>query len=155
MEKTLDGRVGIEGSLRIRVICNGRVVRELGPFKNRVVSSSGYGRNLIARWMAGDATYPIVIDSASIGTGNTAPADGDIALQTATVSAIPITNLSVSNNILTVDVFVPDGTLPNGTYKEFGLFATLRLISRLLITPNYTKATGEDTLFTYTLTFTG
>jgi hypothetical protein len=145
----------VTGSLRIKVLRNGAVVRELGPFKNKVVSSDGYGRNLIARAMAGDGTYPIAIDSASIGTGNTAPADGDTDLETASVSAIPITNAGVSNNVLTIDVFVPDADLPDGTYEEFGLFAALRLVSHVLISPSYTKAAGEDTLFTYTLTFTG
>jgi hypothetical protein len=54
-----------------------------------------------------------------------------------------------------VDVFVPDGELPDDTYAEFGLFLTGRLLSRIIISPSYTKATGEDTLFTYELTFPG
>ena len=119
------------------------------------MSSTGYGRNLILRWMAGEATYPIVINSASLGTGTTAAADGDTNLQTPTVTGIAITDMAVVNNVLTVSVFVPDGDLPNGTYAEFGLLATLRLLIRILISPSYTKATGEDTLFSYSLTFSG
>lgn len=145
----------IAGTLSIATLKNGKVLREIGPFPNKFVSSTGYGRNLVLRAMAGDATYPIAIDSASVGTGNTAAADSDTNLVTPVATGLTITSLVTINDQLTVEVFVPDASLANGTYKEFGLFATARLISRILITPNYTKATGEDTLFTYTLTLTG
>jgi len=147
--------VHLAGVLRIKTLKNGEVIRESGPFKNKVVTSAGYGRNLILRWMAGETTYPIVIDSASIGDSATAAADGDTALGNSLVSGINITNITVVDNVMTVDVFVPDGELPDDTYAEFGLFLTGRLLSRIIISPSYTKATGEDTLFTYELTFTG
>lgn len=147
----------MRGELTIKVFDSktGELKRTIGPCPNKVVSSAGYGRNLILRWMAGDATYPIVINSAAVGSGSTAPADGDTGLQTSVHSGLGITNFGVSNNILTVDVFVPDASLTNVTYREFGLFATNRLISRLLISPVYTKVSGEDTLFSYTLTMSG
>lgn len=148
--------LGFKGSLIIKVFEKGVLVRELGPFKNKVVTSTGYGRNLILRALVGDTTLPAVITTCSVGTGTTAPADSDIGLITPTVTGLPITNYSVSNNVASVDFFIADALLANGTYKEFGLFtATPRLISRLLITPNYTKAAGQDTLFSYTLTATG
>lgn len=147
--------VHLAGVLRIKTLKNGEVIRESGPFKNKVVTSAGYGRNLILRWMAGETTYPIVIDSASIGDSATAAADGDTVLGNSLVSGINITNITVVDNVMTVDVFVPDGELPDDTYAEFGLFLTGRLLSRIIISPSYTKATGEDTLFTYELTFTG
>jgi hypothetical protein len=145
----------IAGNLTVKTFKAGALLRQVGPFPNKVVTSSGYGRNLILRQMAGDITYPIELDSASLGTNSTAAADADTDLNTPTVTAIPLTNMTVVNNVLTVDVFVADGNLANGTYAEFGLFANLRLISRIIISPSYTKATGEDTLFTYELTLTG
>jgi len=145
----------IGGYLTIKTFKDGVLQRELGPFQNKVVSSNGYGRNLILRQMAGDTTYPIEIDSAAIGDGNTAPADGNTGLANSLVSGIDITNMSITNNVLTIDVFVADGNLPNDTYEELGFFAAGRLISRIIISPAYTKSTGEDTLFTYTLTLTG
>jgi hypothetical protein len=148
-----DARIG--GTLAIKTFKDGQVVREVGPFPNKFVSSSGYGRNLVLRAMAGEVTYPIAINSAAVGTGATAAADADTGLVTSVASGLSITNMTVTNNQLVVDVFVPDASLPNGTYKEFGLFATLRLLARILISPNYTKASGEDTLFTYSLTLTG
>jgi hypothetical protein len=147
--------VGIHGQLTIKTFKNGVLVREAGPFKNKVVTSSGYGRNLILRALAGDATYPVEIDSASVGDNNTAPADGNTALGNSLVALIPITNKSVANNVLTVDVFANTTVLPNDTYEEFGLFCNARMLSRVIISPPYTKATGEDTLFVYTLTMTG
>lgn len=147
--------VHLAGVLSIKTLKNGEVIRESGPFKNKVVTSAGYGRNLLLRWMAGETTYPIVIDSASIGDNATAAANGDTALGNSLVSGINITNITVVDNVMTVDVFVPDGELPDDTYAEFGLFMTGRLLSRIIISPAYTKATGEDTLFSYQLTFTG
>lgn len=145
----------IGGHLTIQTLRNGEVIREIGPCKNKVVSSAGYGRNLILRALAGDATYPVTIDSASIGDDATAPVDGNTDLGNPLVTGLPITSYGVSNNILSLDVFVPDANLPNDTYTEFGLFANGRLISRVIIAPAYTKATGEDTLFSYSLTMTG
>lgn len=123
---------------------------------NKVVSGSGgYGRNLVMRKLSGDNTYGIAIDSAAIGSGSVAPADSDTGLGNSLVSGISITNFALANNVLTIDVFITNATLPNNTYSEFGFFIGGRLFSRVLISPVYTKATGEDTLFTYTLTFTG
>lgn len=145
----------IAGQLAIKTFKDGKLIREIGPCKNKVVSSSGYGRNIILRQMAGDTTYALEIDSAAVGDGATAPADGDTGLDNSLVAGLTITNASVANNILTIDLFVPDADLPDDTYAEFGLFANGRLMSRVLIAPTYTKAAGEDTLFSYTLTITG
>ncbi len=148
--------IGFFGYLRIRAMRDGIVVRETDPIPNKVVSGSGgYGRNLVARQLAGDTTYPLEIDSAALGDDDTAPADSDTALGNSLVSGIGITNIVVSNNSLQIDVFIADGSLPDDTYKELGLFCGGRLFARILISPSYTKATGEDTLFTYTLPLTG
>ena len=154
MQKLNDG-LAIAGELTIKTYKDGVLLRTIGPFKNKVVSSAGYGRNLILRAVAGDTSLPTVINSAAIGTGTVPPVDADTGLGTPVISGLGITSMSVANNVLTIDVFVTSATLTNGTYAEFGFFATSRLISRVLITPSYTKATGEDSLFTYTLTLAG
>lgn len=148
--------IGFFGSLRIRALRDGVVLRETGPIPNKVVSGSGgYGRNLVARALKGDTTYPLEIDSAALGDDDTAPADSDTDLGNALVTGVGITNIEVSNNSLQIDVFIADGNLPDGTYKEFGLYCNGRLFARILISPSYTKVPGEDTLFTYTLPLTG
>ena len=146
---------GLQGSLIIKTFRNGRLTGQSRRLRNKVVSSDGYGRNLLLRWMAGEETYPIVIDSAALGDDDTAAADGDAALGNPLVTGIELTNLVVTNNVLAIDVFVADANLPDDTYEEFGLFADGRLISRLVIDPAYTKVSGEDTLFSYELTMTG
>lgn len=148
-------KAGISGVLTIKKFRDGKLIWQSEPIKNKVVSSDGYGRNLLMRQLAGDTTYPIEIDSFSLGDGTTAPVDGDTALENSLESAIPITDMSVANNILTVDVFIADANLTDDTYSECGFFCNLRLFSRILISPVYTKVAGEDTLFSYTITFTG
>lgn len=143
----------VAGYLTITRIRDGK--REVvGRFPNKVVMSSGYGRNLLARQLVGDATYPINIDSAAIGDDNTAAADAQTNLLNPLVTGIPLTNATAVDDVVTIDVFVADANLPDDTYKEFGLFCNGRLFARVVITPDYTKAAGEDTLFTYELTLT-
>lgn len=150
-----DNTLGLKGELSIQTYKDGQLLRQIGPFPNKVVSSDGFGRNLIMRALIGETLYPIAIDSAALGDGNTAAADGDTSLGNALVSDIPITDMSVVNNVATIDIFVADANLPDDTYEEFGLFAGGRILTRLVISPAYTKASSEDTLFTYTLTATG
>lgn len=145
----------VSGTLTIRKFRAGREVFKSAALPNKVVTSSGYGRNLLARALGGDATYTVEIDSAKVGDSSTAAADADTDLGNALVSNIPITNKTASDNVLTVDVFVADANLPDDTYEEFGLYCDGRLFARIIISPAYTKASGEDTLFTYTLTLSG
>lgn len=142
----------VSGHLVIKAIKDGKVIRSTGRLPNLVVTSDGFGRNLIARQLAGDATYPLEIDSASLGDDNTAAAAGQTDLLNALVEDIPITDATAVNNVLNVDVFIADGNLPDDTYEEFGLFCNGRLFARVVISPAYTKASGEDTLFSYELT---
>lgn len=120
---------------------------------NRIVSSSGYGRNLLLRQMSGDTTYPILIDSASIGTDNTAPADGQTGLLASAVSGIPVALFELSNDTLVISFFIPDGDLPDDDYFEFGMLMGSRLFSRALLSPQYSKTAGNDTTVEYTVTF--
>ena len=150
--KTKDTGLGIVGVLTISKFKDGKKIWQSGPIKNRVVSSDGYGRNLIMRQLAGDTLYPLEIDSASVGDDNTAPVDGNTGLGNSLVAGISITNSITVDDVLDIDVFASDATLPDDTYQEFGLFCGARFFSRVIISPAYTKAAGEDTLFTYQLT---
>lgn len=151
MKKHLQNNAEIGGFLTITTYKNGVPVFVSEPMPNKVVMGSGYGRNLIVRKLAGDNTYGIEIDSASIGDSNTAAADGQTDLVNPLVEDIPITNKVAVDDDLTVDVFVADGNLPDDTYEEFGLFVGGRLFCRVVISPAYSKGVGENTLFTYTL----
>lgn len=123
-------------------------------YKNIVVSSDGYGKNIIARQIGGDTTYSIGIDSAAIGTGTNTPAITDTALQTPVLSGIALSLAEFNNNIATLSFFITDDQLANGTYTEFGIFMNGRLFARSLFGDAYVKSTGEDTTIEYTITLT-
>lgn len=122
-------------------------------YKNTFVTSNGYGRNIIARQIVGDTTYALPIDSAKIGTGSTAPTESDTDLETPTYTKSGRDSSSVSNNIVTIDWFLTDANLANGTYREFGMFSNGRLMTRALFASAYIKSSGEDTRVRYTLEF--
>jgi hypothetical protein len=145
----------IGGYLTIRKFRDGKLVSTSPRMPNKIVSSEGYGRNLILRWLSGDTVLPIIITAAALGDDDTAAADADTDLGNPLVEDIPITNMAVTNDVLTVDVFVSDANLPDDTYEEFGLYTDTRVLTRIIIDPAYTKVSGEDTLFTYELTLDG
>lgn len=119
---------------------------------NLLVSSDGYGKNIVARQLVGDTTYQIEIDSAAIGTDNTAPSTSDTALGASVLSGIAVADSEALNNVATLDFFIADGSLANGTYYEFGLFANSRLFARSIISGGYAKSSGEDTQVSYEIT---
>jgi hypothetical protein len=145
--------IGIKGEVRILTHKAGtdQLLRITEWMRNRVVSSDGYGRNIIARILAGDFTYTGEITHADIGTGSASVVDADTELDTG-VARAQVGSVEVLNNIVTFRFFFPDSTTANNTYHELGTFidgtATLgtgRLFNRLLLSSPYVKATGEDT----------
>lgn len=94
--------------------------------------------------------------------GAITPANGDTALQTAILRAA-VTNQIISNNIVTIQFFFPDVSLPNGTYSEFGTFVdgsagmgTGQLFNHILFGAPawYVKNSGEDTTVEAQITIT-
>ena len=144
--------IGASGKVRITKTRAGtREVLSVMEIKNLIVSGDNTGRNLICQRLAGTNTYSLNITHADIGTGTNAPANGDTALQTPTVRGA-LTLASISNNIVTLQFFFSDATLPNGSYTEFGTFVdgsatigTGQLFNRALFGITYNKAAGEDT----------
>ena len=147
--------IGLKGRFKIKVYRAGtkELLRESAWINNLIVSSDGFGRNLLLRRMNGNTTYTVKIDSASIGTGTTAPVDSDVALETSVLASISVAQSNLVNDVLSFDFFITDGELANDTYTEFGLFMNGRLFSRSLITPVHTKSTNEDTTISYEITF--
>ena len=153
--KTLQDSSGFHGKMKIETFKGGVKLRETDWMENKIVSSDTHGRNLIIRKLANNNVYGIAIDSAEIGTGSTAPADSDTALQTPVVTGVDIANAVITaHNVLTLSIFMSDTTLADGTYAEFALRIGTKLFSRILISPTYSKSTGEDSIFTYVITLT-
>ena len=130
------------------------VIRETDWNKNLVMIGADTGIGLICKRMAGDVTDSIAIDSASIGSGTTAPTDSDTDLETPVLTGIITTAESSTSNSVSISFFITDSQLTNGTYNEFGIFANLKLFARSIISPSFTKASGEDTTIVYEITFT-
>lgn len=147
--------LSLKGSYKIKLwdSLTGKLISETESIPNLIVSGSGgYGRNLIIRQLSGDSTYPIEIDSASIGTGTNTPADTDTGLQTSVLASIPVANMVISNDSLLISFFITNAQLTNGTYSEFGIFCNGRLFARSLISPNVTKGSNQNLSVDYTIT---
>lgn len=124
--------------------------------KNLVVESATTGTGILA--LASVGLYNSTITRAGIGTGDTAPADANTDLETAVLTDVTPTYRSTTLNVAFLEFFMSDAELANGTYREFALFcgdswANRKLYARALISPTYTKSTGEDTQINYQLTF--
>jgi len=146
----------ITGSYKIKTYKAGtnELLRETPVYKNLIVSSDGYGKNILARQIGGNTTYAIGIDSAAIGTGTNTPAVTDTGLQTPVLSGIALNLSEVTDNVVSLSFFMSDATLANGNYTEFGIFMNSRLFARSLFGATYSKSAGEDTTVEYQITIT-
>jgi hypothetical protein len=145
---------GVSGRYRFTVTDSktGKVKRQSVWHKNLVMNGTNTGVQLIAQNLILDAPAQLKIDSASIGTGTTAPSAGDSDLETPVTTGIIIRTKAQLGNVAQADFFITDAELPDGTYNEFGIFANGNIIARSLITPAFTKASGEDVTITYEIT---
>ena len=114
---------------------------------NLVVSSNGYGRNLIARQMAGDNTYPIEIDQMTLSTNDTTPANTDTSLGGTEIN-VPVQILTLPTtgeaNILSFSAFFTNNELPNNTYHKIGVKMNGRLFTSAMLPTAETKDEGEE-----------
>ena len=144
----------MNGRYKITTLEQGKVVSETDWIHNLVMKGVSNGTGIIMRQLAGDTTYPIAITSAEIGTGSTAPSITDTNLVTPVLTGIAVRTSAATATAVTFSFFIPDATLANGTYREFGLRAGTQLVARSLISPVYTKSTGQDAIITYEIDIT-
>lgn len=142
------------GRYKITTLEKGKIVSETDWINNLIMEGVSNGTGIITRQLVADTTFPIAITSASIGTSATAPAITDTALVASVLSGIIVRTKSASANVATLSFFITDAELANGTYREFGLFCGARLFARSLISPVFTKTTGQDAIITYEITIT-
>lgn len=124
-------------------------LKRVQSFPNIIVANTGHGINLIMRHLTGDDALSLAITQCKFGTGTTTPTINDTDLETPVVDSVPPANQSVSSTSGTLEFFLSDLNLPNGTYTEFGIFMGNRLWARALISPSYTKSSNEDTSIEY------
>ncbi len=147
--------ISIKGKVRITTRRAGtdEVLRRSPWMKNLLVISPSRGKNLIVQRLTGVNTYSLNIKYGEIGTGSAAPTTADTGLNTPSVRVpVSLASTSVSLSEAQFQFFMSDAQLPNGTYREFGMFvdgdagtATGQFFNHILFTTAYTKAAGEDT----------
>lgn len=115
------------------------------------------GRAAIASWLTNASPTPasILVNYGGIGTGTTAPANGDVQLQTETYRKAIASTTSASNIAYFTQFFTAAEV--SGTFREAGLFMSGTgtansgtLLSRVAI--NITKAVTETMTIDVTLT---
>jgi hypothetical protein len=77
------------------------------------------GRNVLARLLAGDATYSGQINYGALGSSSTAVSNADTQLGTEVYRKLYASHTTDGNNVAYIDFFYA-ATDTNGTYQEFG-----------------------------------
>jgi hypothetical protein len=153
--KQLD-KAGVTGKYRFKTYDSdsGELLRKSEWVDNLVVAGTNHGLGLFMQNLIGISTYPLEITHAKIGTGTTATANGDTDLETITFGPILRATQQFTATSATIEFFISNNELPNGTYTEFGLFCDQQLFARSIISPSYSKSTNEDTGIEYIITST-
>jgi hypothetical protein len=119
-------------------------VREYAK-QNLIVTT---GRAVLAQRLANDTTYTGIINYGALGSGDTAPVNGDTTLETE-VFRKTVASASDTDNIAFIDFFYSKSDT-DGTYEEFGSFIdgtgsadTGQLFNRVL-TGGWVKTSSES-----------
>jgi len=132
--------------------------------KNLIVDSSSHGKDILVQYLIsaynGSNPFPLGIAWGEIGTGNTAPAAGDIALTTPTNRAPVSYACDFQLQTAQLQFFFPDGVLANAMYYEFGTFiggsssiGSGNMFNHALFSTPYSKSAGTDSTIELDATF--
>ena len=141
-----------KGRYQIKVLdsVTGELKRTSPWIQNQVMSNNNNGVRVFIQYLLNNKVNPITITSAKIGSGSTTPTVDDTDLEAPVTSNIPIARkANVGGTTAQFEFFITDASLPDGTYNEFGIFMGAIIFARSIISPAFTKATGEDTQITY------
>jgi len=139
---------GIKGEFKVtKLNAQGEVIYVTDWQKNLVVSSNGFGRNLIARRLAGITATPIAITKLTLSTNATTPTVADTSLGGTQVDTdvqfISVTTAGEAN-VIDFSGFFTDGELANGTYNKIGVKMGTILLTSALLDTAIVKDTGEQ-----------
>jgi hypothetical protein len=141
--------IKITGDVRIDIIGADGAIKDSREIKNLVVTT---GKNYIASRMK-DATATAMTHM-ELGTGTTAAAVGDTALQTAiSGSRVTLTSTTVTTNAVAYVASFPAGT-GTGAITEAGILnagATGNMLCRTVFGV-VTKASGDTVVITWNVT---
>jgi len=159
MKKSLHEKQSLVGIWRLtfRDAKTNKIKRVL-EFKNIIPT---VGRNNIAKALASDlsAISEAQINKSSLGTGSTAPANGDTTLETETFRKDTASTTSSGNQLFVTAFYT--AVEVTGTFSEAGLHIdgtasvdTGILFSRVVFSPAVTKSVTETLTVDYTVTIT-
>jgi len=144
-------------TITIRDALTGKIKRK-HVFENIIPTM---GRNAVARSLAGEAATlaEIEVNETALGTGSTAPANGDTTLETETFRKAIASSTSSGNQLfLTAFYTAPE---VSGTFEEAALFINGTgapdsgvLFSRVVFSPAVTKSASETLTVDYVVTIT-
>ena len=127
-------------------------IRRAVECSNLVMDSPNYGLDIIIQRLAGINTYSLNLLWIELGTGTTAPTVNDTGLTTPSIRAAVSLQEDYGATDAIVQAYIIDANLPNATYGEVGSFVdgtssigSGQLFNHALISPTYTKVSGEDT----------
>jgi len=80
------------------------------------------GRNVLARLLAGDATYTGEVTHGALGSAATPAFTNASATLTTETYRKAVSSASYSDNIVYIDLYIASGDVADGTYEEFGYF---------------------------------
>ena len=158
MRIKLKNNFQLKGRYRFKTFKAGtkELIRETGWISNLIMmnaTTGGHGLYLVLNQLLGITTYGLEISQAKIGTSDQAPTINDTDLIVPVVSGIAVAQRQrIADDEIMITFFINDSELPNGDYKEFGIFCEAQLFARSLISPTYSKSSGEDSQIDYTLT---
>jgi len=150
-------KIKAKGKYRILVYKAGtdELLKTTDWISNLIVLNTNSGLNLVAKHLIGDDTYSLEITKAKMGDDDTAPADADTDLGNTVVNDILWASREESSvGVVLFQFFVADSEMPDQDYKEFGIFCGDRLFARSIITPTFTKSSGQDIRVEYQITLT-
>ncbi len=149
----------IKGQYKIKKWKDGVLVWESPIIDNLLMLNTNRGLAIIFNRLLGQTTYDLEIKTLAIGKDDTAPTIDDTDLLALVTEDIPYAQRSrTAIDEIDFEFFISDGELPDDTYNEIGLYtgtgATKRLFARSIITPSFTKSTGEDITVEYKIKLT-
>lgn len=145
----------IKGKFRFKVYKAGtkELLRVTDWTENLIVLNENRGLNIFLKNLCGNFTYNLEITKAKMGDDDTPPTSNDTDLGNVVVDNILIAKRTeTAVNEVTFEFFISDAEMPEQTYKEFGIFCGDQLFARALISPTFTKHTGEDVTAEYIIT---
>lgn len=149
----LKEQMGISGKFKIITYKAGtkEVLRETDWYPNMIMLGTDTGKELVLDRLNATNTYTLNITHLDIGTGSTPPTIADTILDVPVARTGKATG-SVTGNVLALQFFFADVSLPNTTYYEIGTFidgtatiSTGRIFNRALFGVPYLKSANEDT----------